>query len=462
MKKNTMSTARIFCAALPLLFAFSMRAGAAFEDTPPCAAAMGMAGSAAALEMPGCFGGNPALYGSARKFALSTDFLSSMRVPQGAADFRAYSVGAVLPRMSQGRFGTIGIGGAYRDDGGSVTEKTIFFGVGTWQLAETQVGAVDFGANFKILQAAAVKGGESKAGAAADAGALLRLGEGRTLGFSVLNLNNPSLSAGPHEGRAPVSLHLGAAEKRDDYTLSVELARRTASSSGPGNFSVASGVEHLFRQYRGGVFASRTGLFLAERSAALGLGVGFNRQASEISYSLSLPLSGTIVAAHAVTFVLRFGERDVESEYDRIMRQEIKYRKDLLMALDESAVREALLREQLLALKADIDGMAAKLRAAEGKKLEVRDAREKLETIIARQRGAEEELKALEEKRKADKLASLRFDFSLDWQNYLKLKSGRAPAGVLRGVLQRLVAQYQDSGIDISQATVELRGLVGN
>ncbi len=48
-----------------------------------------------------------------------------------------------------------------------------------------------------------------------------------------------------------------------------------------------------------------------------------------------------------------------------------------------------------------------------------------------------------------------------DWQSYLKLKSGGAPAEALKGALQRLVAQYQDTGIDISQATVELQGLLG-
>ncbi|HAF94503.1 MAG: hypothetical protein A2X34_06465 [Elusimicrobia bacterium GWC2_51_8] len=432
-----------------------------FEDTPPCAVSLGLANSGAALEAPGCAGLNPALSGSARKFVLNTDFLSSFRVGQGPADFKAYSVGAAFPLMSYGRLGTMGIGGSYRDDGGILTEKTMSFAAGTWQFLKTNSGMIDFGVNFKILQAAVVKGGESQAGAAMDLGALLRSGEGRTLGFSILNLNKPSFAVGTLKEKAPLSVRLGAAEKHEDYTIIFEAAQRTASGALPGNFSFASGVEHLWRTYRYGVFASRTGLFLARRASAVSLGLGFKRLASEISYSLSMPLTGEIKTAHALTLTLRFGDRDIEPEYERLMRQEIKYRKDLVMALDESAKRENILKDQLALLKIEIDGLSEELRASEEKKDEVRAAKEKLEAVIGRQRKAEAELKVLAEKRKSDKLNSLRFDFAGDWQSYLKLKSGGAPAEALKGTLQRLVGQYQDTGIDISQATIELRGLLG-
>jgi len=293
-----------------------------------------------------------------------------------------------------------------------------------------------------------------------DFGALLRPGEGRTIGVSVLNLNRPSFALGALKEKAPLSVRLGAAEKRDDYTIVFEAAQRTASGALPGNTSFASGIEHLWRTYRYGVFASRIGLFLARRSSSVSLGLGFKRQASEFSYSLSVPLTGLIKAAHALTLSLRFGDRDIEPEYERIMRQEIKYRKDLVIALDESAKRENILKGQLAELKAEIDGLSAELRASEEKKAEVKASRDKLEAVVERQRKAEAELRVLEEKRKTEKLDSLRFEFSGEWQSYLKLKSGGAPAGALKGALQRLIAQYQNSGIDISQATLELRDLM--
>ena len=445
----------LFFAALIAVFAAGP-AFAVFEDTPSCAASLGLANSGAALDIPGCAGLNPALNGSARKFELSTNFLSSFRVPQGPADFSAYSLGAAFPLMSYGRLATFGVGGFYRNDGGVMTEKAISFGVGTWQLLKTQSGMIDFGANFKILQAAAVKGGDSQSGAAVDLGALLRAGEGRTIGLSILNVNNPSFMA----DKAPRSIRLGVAEKREDYMLTFEVANRTAAGNLPGNFSIASGFEHLWRTYRYGTFASRTGLFLADRATAFSLGFGFKRQAAEISYSFSLPLTGKTKTAHAITVVLRFGEKNMEPEYERLIHQEMKYRKDLVLALDESAKRENILKDQLAVLKTETDGLSDKLRALREQKAEVKDAKDKLEAVIERQHKAEAELRGLEEKQKSDKLNALRFDFASDWQSYLKLKSGGAPAEALKGALQRLVAQYQDTGIDISQATVELQGLM--
>jgi hypothetical protein len=456
-----MSTIKFAGAVCLLLAVCAVPSYAVFEDVPPCAQAAGLGGAGSALEAAGCAARNPALLGSARKFSLNTGFNSSRRVPQGAARLEGYSLGAVFPRMSQGRLGTVGVAGSYRDDNGALTEKMMSFGMGTWQMANTNSGTLDLGANFKILQVKEVSSGESKAGAGVDLGALLRAGEGRTLGISILNVNNPSFGVGRLKARAPLSIHLGAAEKKDDYTLSFEVANRTASNYGPGNFSAASGVEHLWRTYRYGVFASRAGLFLADRSSALSLGAGFRRMASDISYSLSLPLTGAIGTAHFITFALRFGDRDIEPEYERLMRQEIKYRKDLVMALDESASREKRLRDQLADLKEEVDALADRLRSSEERKSEVKAAKDRLEAVIERQRAAERELKALEEKRKSDKLAALRYEFSADWQSYLRLKSGGAPAEALKGSLQRLIGQYQDSGIDISQATVELRNLVG-
>ncbi|HAH31298.1 MAG TPA: hypothetical protein DCL44_03175 [Elusimicrobia bacterium] len=440
---------------------------AVFEDIPPCAASLGLANSGAVLESAGCAGLNPALNGSARKFELSSDFLSSFLLPQGPADFKAYSAGAVFPLMSYGRLATVGVAGFYRDDGGVMTEKAISFGAGTWQLLKTNLGTFDFGTNFRILQVAAVRGGDSKVGAAVDLGALLRAGEGRTIGLSVLNLNNPSFVVGALKDKAPLSIRLGLAEKREDYTLSFEAAKRTASGDLPGNLSIASGFEYLWRTYRYGVFASRTGIFLAHRASSASLGFGFRRQASEISYSFSLPLTGRIKPAHALTIILRFNDKEIESEYGHLIRQEMKYRKDLILALDESAGRENILKGQLSilnneieSLQAEISGLNEKLRASDEKKAEVKTAKDKLIAVIERQHKAEADLKALEEKRKADKLNSLRFEFAGDWQSYLKLKSGGAPPEALRGALQRLVAQYQGAGIDISQATVELRQLM--
>lgn len=443
------------------LLAFSaFPAAAAFEDLPAGARQLGFGGQHAALEDPLSFYANPALQGASRKFETGAHFLSSKRTTQGPADLDAYGVWALVPRMAYGKMGTLAIGGLYRNDGGLVKQKAVTFGWGSWHLIRREAGVLDFGANFKILSAAPEAGGESASGFAVDLGAVFRPDERHTLGFSVLNLNNPAFEIGALEDSAPRVIRVGVAERRDDFILSLDLARRSASAGRNGSVSVNPGMEHSWRTERSGLLFSRAGLHLAERATALSAGLGWRRMATELSYGIAVPLTGAVSPAHSLTLALRFGERDLESDYERLMRQEIKYRKDLVEALDESARREGLLKDELASMKAEIDSLSARLRDTQQQKAAESGEKERLAAVVRRQAAAEAELRALAAKRAADKLNQLKYDFSVDWQGYLKLKGGGAPADVLRSSLQRMVSQYQDSGIDISQATMELQGLV--
>ncbi|MCM2267894.1 MAG: hypothetical protein NDI60_09010 [Elusimicrobiales bacterium] len=435
-------------------------AHAVFEDLPAGARQLGLGGQGAALEDSLSVFANPALPGAVRKFEAGAAFLGSRRTTQGPAEFTSYGAWALVPRMAYGRLGTLALAGLYRDDGGALTQKTMLLGWGTSNLLRTDTGIFDFGANFKIMQAALSAGDESQMGVGLDIGAVFRPDSSHTLGLSVLNLNNPSYKLGTLKDNAPRVLRLGVSERRDDYLLSLDLAKRSGSSGEKGNISLTPGVEHVWRTERSGRFFSRAGLNLAERASAMSAGLGWKHAASELSYGLAVPLTGQIIPAHSVTLALRFGDRDVEGEYGRMIRQEIKYRRDLVEALDESARREALLKEELASMKAEIDSLNARLRGELAQKASVTGEKERLAAIVRRQAAAEAELKAMSEKRKADKLNQLRYDFSTDWQAYLKLKGGGAPPDVLKGSLQRMVSQFQDSGIDISQATVELQSLV--
>lgn len=454
--KTNLVLPALFCG---LLLSLTVPAGAAFEDIPNGARQLGFGGGGAALEDPLSFWANPALAGAARKFETGGAFLASKRTTQGPANFNAYGLWALLPRMAYGRLGTFSIGGLYRDDGGLVTQKTVLFGWGTSNYKRMDAGILDFGVNFKILSAAAT-GGDSVSGFGLDLGSSFRPDETHTLGLSILNLNNPSFALGEAKDNAPRVIKLGVSERREDYTLSLDLSRRSGSGGQRGNVSLNPGVEHVWRTERAGLLFSRAGLNLAERASALSAGLGWKHLASEISYGLAVPLTGSISPAHSLTLALRFGDRDVESEYERLIRQEIKYRKDLVEALDESARREGLLKGELASMKAETDALNARLKETQEQKATVKNEAARLEAVVRRQAAAEAELKSLAEKRRADKLNQLRYDFSVDWQSYLKLKGGGAPADVLKGSLQRIVSQYQDSGIDISPATVELQGLV--
>ncbi|OGR68827.1 MAG: hypothetical protein A2081_01085 [Elusimicrobia bacterium GWC2_61_19] len=450
---------RLFCAFSCVLLC-AAPAAAVFEDVPMGARQLGFGGQGAALEDPVSFFANPALPGASRKFETGALFLASHRTTQGPADFSSYGAWALLPKMAYGRMGTLTLAGVFRDDSDQVKQKTLAFGWATTNLIRKDAGLFDFGANFKIMQAAAPAGGGSAAGLGLDIGSVFRPDSRHTLGLAILNLNNPSYKLGLAKDNAPFVLRAGVSEKREDYTLSLDVAKRTASGGQKGNFSVNPGVEHLWRTERAGRFFSRAGLFLAERASAMSFGLGWKHLASEISYGLAVPLTGAVIPAHALTLALRFGDRDVEGEYERMIKQEIKYRRDLVEALDESARREGLLKEELTSMKAEIDSLNSKLRETQEQRASVAGEKDRLAAVVRRQAAAEAELKALGEKRRTDKLNQLRYDFSNDWQAYLKLKSGGAPADVLRGSLQRMIGQYQDAGIDISQATMELQALV--
>ena len=442
-----------------LLFSFAYSARAAFEDIPAGAREAGFGGQSAALEDPLSFFSNPALPGSIRKFETGAFFLASKRTTQGPADFNASGAWLTLPRTGVGKPATFSIAGLYRGDAGIFTQKTLLLGWSTLNKVRNDSGMVDFGANFKIMQAAD-KAGESAAGVALDLGTVFKPDDRHAVGFSILNLNNPSFNVGTLKDKAPLVIRLGVTERREDYTMALDLAKRTASAGQNGNVSLTPGVEHVWRTERAGLLFSRAGLNLAERATALSAGFGWKHLASEFSYAISVPLTGAVVPAHSLTLALRFGDRDVTSEYERLIRQEIKYRKDLVEALDESAERENLLKEELASMKGEIDSLNSRLKDTQEQKASAASEKERLAAVIRRQAAAEAELKAMAERNKVDKLSQLKYNFSVDWQAYLKLKGGGAPDEVLKGSLQRLVSQYQDSGVDMSQATVELQQLV--
>jgi len=373
--------------------------------------------------------------------------------------------------MSYGKLGTMSFIGRYRDMGNGVTEKAFSLGYATWQMKKAAVGVIDLGANLKFMRLASAAAADSKMALGLDLGVLLRLNTRTSLGLSVLNVNSPSFKSGALDDKAPTAIRVGAAERTEDYSLTLDLGNRSAAGGLKSNFSLDTGFEYVWRTYRYGIFSSRTGLSLADKASFVSLGAGYRHLAAELGYSLLIPVNGVIVPGHAISVNVRFGDRDLETEYERLIKQEIKYRKDLVEALDESSRREGMLRDELTSLKEEVDKLTFSLKTALDQKMEVSQAREKLEAVIERSRRAEAELRSLEEKRRKDKLLleeksrkdkldRLQFDFSRDWTDYLKMRAGGAPSDVLKGALQRLISQYQSAGIDISQATVELQQMV--
>ncbi|MBI4655984.1 MAG: hypothetical protein HY746_04450, partial [Elusimicrobia bacterium] len=409
----------------------------------------GLANSVTALDDIDSMVINPAVMGSVRKFQTGAHFLSSFRTPQGDADFRNYSLNFLHPRMFYGKFGTFGAVFRYQDSALSQTEKTFQFGYSTWQFLRTSKGVVDFGFNLKILQAASKKSNDSAMGLGFDAGAVLRAVSGYNFGLSFLNINNPSFNLVDLKDKAPFVMRFGVSRSKQDYVISADFASRTSSGGSDGSYTASSGFEYLWRTYRWGIFSTRAGLNLGGDSSSFALGFSYKHLASEIYYAMLIPLTRSVVVGHGLSVILRFGDRDTESEYEKLIKQEVKYRKDLLEALEESSRREMSMKNELKELKEDVGGLTRKIKEETRKNIEITKVKRDLETAMERQKIEERE-----------RLLQKKFQFGRDFESYLRLKAGGAPVPVLKGVLQRIITQYQGSGVDISQATLELQKLI--
>ncbi len=174
---------------------FTLPARAAFEDIGLGARSRGLADSITALDDITGVVLNPAVTGGARKFETGVHFEAGSRTSLGPADFDSYGFNLTMPRMTYGKLGTLSLLGRYSSHQ-DFSERTFAIGYGTWQAWNTGMGVVDFGANLKILQAAAVSGG-SAMGVGADLGALWRADSRHNLGLSLLNINSPRAATPP-------------------------------------------------------------------------------------------------------------------------------------------------------------------------------------------------------------------------------------------------------------------------
>ncbi len=253
---------------------------ASFEDIALGARGEGLANSVTVIEGMDSMTINLAAFGGVRKFMSGTHFLSSRRTGAGDGYFRSYSIGALVPKTFCSRNGTMGFLFRYRNPNGT-QEKTMQFGYSTWQLLRTKKGVLDFGGNFKMLGLTAVQSGDSASSFALDIGSILRLGDGKTVGLSFLNINSPAFNLAPVVDKAPFTMRLGYSEDREDYLLSMDFVKRSGSSGASSNYSLNSGYEYLWRTYKSGIFSTRAGLSLGDNSSSLSMGMSYKLVATE-------------------------------------------------------------------------------------------------------------------------------------------------------------------------------------
>lgn len=437
-----------------LILLLAAHALAGFEDTGYNARALSMGGAFTAVgdDLASLYY-NPGASGQMRHSQAQTGYMRQGRIPSGPSDEDQMSLAAGFPVDQELIRGTVGLQWQYRSRDAVSTERLVGLGFGTRGFQEWDQNGLELGGTLKFLSQSA-RGTASGLKPALDFGVLGRFGERTTVGASLLNLNGPGLGGGD---RAPASIRLGVAERVRGFTVALDVAKREPSGGFRGASSMGAGLERWWATPRHGSFAARTGLLLGDRSKLWSWGTGWSILGGDIAYAMTLPLTGTAKTGHAVTLTFRFGASNPEQEYERVLSEEMRYRKDLTQALEAGEVKQWKLGEELRKLREEIDALRQELA---DKTFAEASARARLKSLEDKHKKALDGYKKIEDERKGLAAKTKETLFKEDWSAYQKLKSGGAPDAVLAEQVRRILKEYKDAGVDLSEPNQELLRLV--
>jgi len=442
-------------APLAVLLALSLpsSAFAAFEDSGfgPRDIAMGGA-FAAVVDDPGVIAYNPASLGQASALDATMSYLRQFHIPSGESDRDSTRAAVVVPLRQELLNGALGFDVRYdrREEIGA--DRAIGVMYGTRGLKETEAGGVDFGGGVKLLSTSFDSGGKAGTLAALDLGALYRFKDRYALGASLLNFGSPKFKG----DRAPLTLKLGAAEQVRGVILAADLTKREASMSGGGQHTMAMGFERWWATARAGQYALRSGMSLGEGTHTWNWGLGWRAQGARVDYSMTVPITGTLRLGHGLSLSVRFGGADPEGEYEKLLSQELRYRRQLGEALEASSLKQWKLAEELNRMRGE---MATLANEVELKRASEVDAKRRLRELVTRQKKAAETFEKIKADREGAARALRVSLFQEDWRSYQKAKLGGAADSVLLDQVARILREHRDAGVDLSEASAELRRL---
>jgi hypothetical protein len=439
--------------AVLLTLALPRTSLAAFEDAGfgPRDVAMGGAFTAV-VDDPGVIAYNPASLGQASALEATMAYLRQFHIPSGESDRDSTRAAVIVPLRQEMLNGALGFDVRYDRRTKMGGDRAIGIMYGTRGLREKEGGGVDFGGGLKLLTASSDSGGKAGTHLAIDMGTLYRFSDRYSIGASLLNFGSPKFKG----DRAPLALKIGAAEQMRGVIFAVDLTKRESSQSGNGEHTMALGFERWWATPRAGQYALRSGMSLGEGARTWSWGLGWRAQGARIDYVMTVPITGTLRFGHGLSLSVRFGRADPEGEYEKLLSQELRYRRQLSEALEASSVKQWKLAEELNRLRAE---MAALSNEVEMKRASEVDAKRRLRELETRQRKASETF----EKVKADREGAahqVRVSlFQEDWRSYQKAKLGGAADSVLLDQVGRILREYRDAGVDLSEASLELRRL---
>ena len=300
------------------------------------------------------------------------------------------------------------------------------------------------------------RGGKAGAHLAFDLGALWRFADRFAFGAAVLNAGSPKFKAGGWSDRAPLTFKVGVSEQIRGAAFALDFIKREPSLTLSGQHTMGIGFERWWATARAGQYAVRSGMSLGERARTWSWGLGWRGQGSRLDYSMTVPLTGITRLGHGLSLTIRFGRADPEGEYEKLLSEELRYRRQMGAALEAGELKQWRLSEELTRLRAEMVALRAEMdakRASEG------EAKRRLKDLEQRRQAAAETFEKLKAEREAAAHKTKAMLFQEEWRSYQKAKLSNVPDQVLIEQVGRLLRQYKDSGVDLGEATQELRRL---
>ncbi len=455
------------CAVLAVSALLAPWAHASHEDVGLGARSAALADALTALgDETGAAAMNPAALGQIKRADMEFGLRRFFHTAAGATDLDGLSVSGGIPFAQFPFPGALGAYWTHDQIKDLSIDRTLGLVLASRGWREFGAATLDGGLTLKSLTRTGERDLGKASKAAFDAGFLLRLGDDKSVGLSALNINGPRTDLAGIPDRAPVMVKFGYAHQVRRFKLALDLTRREPSPSRDATTSGAFGTEFGWGTPSLGNFLGRTGLYFGGLARAWNLGLGWGKSGARLDYAVRIPLSSGSRGGHAVSLSYRFGSWNPESEYERMLRSELGYRRDLSRALEAAEIKQWKLAEELRILRDEIDALRGQLieqsagRSEAEEKAQSLERQMRLKELEEKRRQAQRDLERLAAEREKMRRMNKDLLFSEDWRAYEELRIQGAAEPALLERVKQILREYKGTGVDLGEPHRELQRLM--